>query len=577
MTVNVELEFGDYSDKGIKAVNQDCCGKHIPTGAARLFKGAAFVVADGISSSPVSQIAAEMVVNNFLNDYFCTSEAWTVKHSVECVINALNTWLYAEGKQSVYPYDKDKGYVATYSAVVVKADVAHVFHVGDSRVYRLRGGALEQLTNDHRLWLSSQESYLSRALGAEPVVDIDYQQFGLLEGDVIILATDGIYEHVPAESMIQCITSWSDDLKASARAIGEKALRNGSGDNLTVQLIKVARMAGDDFHPVQRQVDALPFPPELNPPVQFDGFRVLEALRISSRSHVYLAVDIETDQKVVMKIPSVDLRDDEGYLQRFLMEEWIARRISSAYVVRPFQLKRPRNYLYTVSEYVPGRTLAQWLLDHPSPELEKIRDIIEQVARGLYAFHRKDMLHQDIRPENLIIDSHDRVIIIDFGSTRVAGVDECGLAGDQSLLLGTALYAAPEYFLGEMGTVRSDLFSLAVLTYHMLTGNFPYGTQVAKHRTLAGQKKLAYKSALREDRAIPSWVDGALKKALHPDPERRYGEISEFIADLRNPNPQFSGRSQLPFIDNNPVAFWKGVSLVSLLALLLKTIAPYLW
>ncbi len=124
------------------------------------------------------------------------------------------------------------------------------------------------------------------------------------------------------------------------------------------------------------------------------------------------------------------------------------------------------------------------------------------------------------------------------------------------------LYAAPEYFLGEAGNSRADLYSLGVIAYQMLAGDFPYGTQVPKSRTRAAPKKLAYRSVLREDREIPAWVNDAIAKAVHPDPYQRYEEISEFIFDLHHPSQAFLSKTRPPLIERHPVAFWKGVSFV---------------
>src|SRR5690606_12249501 len=142
-------------------------------------------------------------------------------------------------------------------------------------------------------------------------------------------------------------------------------------------------------------------------------------------------------------------------------------------------LRRERRYLYTASEYVDGITLTQWMARHPRPDLEQVRGVVEQVIKGLQAFHRLEIVHQDLRPDNILIDAHDTVKIIDFGSTKVAGIAEIAQAGDPLQIPGAALYAAPEYFLGEGGSTRSDIFSLGVIAYQMLAGKLPYGADVA--------------------------------------------------------------------------------------------------
>ncbi|WP_235726714.1 PP2C family protein-serine/threonine phosphatase [Methylocaldum szegediense] len=166
--------MGQYSDKGRKETNQDFYGVCIPKEPQLSSKGVAIALADGISSSDVSQIASETAVRSFLEDYFCTSDAWSVRKSAQRVLMAINSWLYAQTQKSQYRYDKDRGYVCTLSGMVIKSTIAHIFHVGDARIYRFRDKALEQLTNDHRFWVSQDQSYLSRALGINPQVEIDY-------------------------------------------------------------------------------------------------------------------------------------------------------------------------------------------------------------------------------------------------------------------------------------------------------------------------------------------------------------------------------------------------------------------
>jgi len=229
-------------------------------------------------------------------------------------------------------------------------------------------------------------------------------------------------------------------------------------------------------------------------------------------------------------------------------------------VLKPFQQNRTRGYLYVATEYIEGQTLSQWMIDNPQPALETVRGIIEQIAKGLQAFHRLEMLHQDLRPDNVMIDKTGTVKIIDFGAVSVAGITEMATQFEPGNILGTAQYTAPEYFLGESGSARSDLFSLAVITYQMLSGRLPYGAAVARSRTRSAQRKLQYESVLDDEREIPLWIDETLRKALHPDPLRRYDSLSEYLYDLRHPNQTFLSKARAPLIERYPVLFWKSVS-----------------
>jgi serine/threonine protein phosphatase PrpC len=560
-TSGLTISVGQHSDRGRKDVNQDFHGVLIPREPLLGLKGIAVVLADGISSSGVSRIAAESTVKGFLTDYYCTSESWSVKTSAQRVIAATNSWLHSQTRHSQYSYDKDKGYVCTMSAMVLKSATAHIFHVGDSRIYRVSGNSLEQLTNDHRVVISSQESYLSRAMGVNPQIEIDYQSLPIAKGDVFLLTTDGVHEHVGPRFIAKAIADRPTDLDGAAQAIVAEAFKQGSTDNLTVQLVRVDDVPDANASEVIGPAAELPLPPLLEARMEFDGYRIVREVHGSSRSHIYLAVDIETDTQVILKIPSIDLRGDEAYLKRFMMEEWVARRINSAHVLKPGPQQRKRNFLYIVTEYVDGQTLRQWMIDNPKPHLETVRDITEQIAKGLRAFHRMEMLHQDLRPDNIMIDRTGTVKIIDFGSTRVAGVVEANpLARDD--ILGTAQYTAPEYFLGESGTSRSDLFSLGVITYQMLTGKLPYGAQVARTRTKAQQRRLAYAPAREANRDVPVWIDDVLERTVHVDPFKRPAALSEYLHDLRHPRENYSNSSFKPLLERNPLVFWKVLSLI---------------
>ena len=565
MPGQLKVSLGQYSDRGRKPVNQDFHGACIPDEPQLSSKGIVIALADGVSSSTVSREAAEATVKGFLEDYYCTSPAWSVKKSAQRVLMAVNSWLFAQTRQSQFRYDKGRGYVCTLSAVVIKSTTAHLFHVGDARVYRLREGALEQLTEDHRLWVSQDKSYLSRALGINSQLEIDYQALKIERGDILFFATDGVHEFVSRGLVAQAIAEHHDDLDAAAKRIVNEAYERGSTDNLTAQILRIDETPEQDAAEVQQQLTDLAFPPELSARMIFDGYRIVREIHSSHRSHVYLALEGDSTTPVVLKTPSTDLRGDPAYLERFLMEDWIARRIDSAHVVKPAEQTRKQNYLYTVTEFVDGQTLTQWMIDNPKPALETVRGIVEQVAKGLLAFHRLEMLHQDLRPDNIMIDRTGTAKIVDFGSTRVAGVADITTSIERDNLLGTAQYTAPEYFLGEAGTPRSDIFSLGVLTYQMLSGRLPFGAEVAKARTRAAQKKLTYDSVLDDKREIPAWFDEVLRKATHPDPNSRYEELSEFMYDLRYPNKAWLGRTRPPLIERYPVAFWKAVSLILLI------------
>jgi serine/threonine protein kinase len=298
-----------------------------------------------------------------------------------------------------------------------------------------------------------------------------------------------------------------------------------------------------------------------------DGYKILREIHATKHIQVYLALDTDSDKEVVLKTPSVNFEDDPVYIDMFVHEEWIGKRIQNPHVMKVCEAQRKRNFLYYVAEYLAGQTLRQWMDDHPQPKLTDVRAIIGQLIVGLRAFHRLDMVHQDLKPENIIIDRHNTVKIIDFGSTKIAGLEEINTPIDRSGLVGAVDFIAPEYFLGARGSNQSDIYSLGVITYQMLTGKLPFGKPLTEKRVKAG--KLQYVFAAQRAANVPDWVDAALKKSVHPNPEKRYSLLSEFFHDITAPNATLLDRESIPLIDRNPLVFWRGMSLLLFLGNLL--------
>ena len=554
----MKVSIDSHSIAGRKACNQDFIGSRIPEPALLATKGVTLALADGISSSPNSHIASQVAVNQFLEDYYCTSETWTVKTAVQRVVDATNSWLFAQTLHSDGRYDRDRGFVCTFNAVILKQQTAHIFHIGDSRTYRFNSYGLEQLTHDHRVWSTESESQLSRALGAAQTAPLDYQSVSFSQGDIFMLTTDGVYEFLPPQELIEVLRRHLPDLTAAAIAVVDAAFAKGSGDNLSIQLVRVDQVAESVGSELKQQSQQLP-PPPLQPRMQFEGCRVVRQIHGSARSHVFLVEDEASGQLAALKCLATDMANDSESRERFLLEEWVARRINNPHVAKAYGAPRQRNYLYTLFEVIEGQTLAQWARDNPQPSIEKVRGIIEQVAAGLNAFHNLEMLHQDIRPENILLDHNGTVKILDFGAVYIGGLEEHNPVTPLTYLRGTALYSAPEYFLGEPGSARSDQYALGTLTYFLLTGSYPYGTEVPKAKTRDKQRRLRYRSVLDDKREIPAWVDYAIKKAVQPFPDRRYAAISEFVFELRHPSVEFLARQRPPLIERNPVAVWQGI------------------
>ena len=321
----LSLDLGQLSVAGIKPMNEDAIGIRLPEGSALTTKGAIAIIADGVSAAEAGKEASDTAVTSFISDYYSTHDTWSVKTSGLKVLIALNRWLYGRGQKYL---KAEKGYVTTFSALILKSSSAYIFHVGDTRIYRVRHGRMEQLTRDHATPVGNGQHYLARALGIDPRLEVDYQEFDLLEGDKFLLSTDGVHDHLPQQRIHDILTE-SKDLEQTCKTLIDEALEAGSKDNLSAQIILVKATGSIEVGDVLKAINNLPFTPALKPGQSIDGWEVVRELHATSRSEVYLVKHREDGSLAALKAPSANFEDDVAYIERFAMEEWIGTRINS--------------------------------------------------------------------------------------------------------------------------------------------------------------------------------------------------------------------------------------------------------
>lgn len=570
----LSIRFGGRSTAGVKPVNQDAFAAQQPDGSELEFKGVAAAIADGVSSCADSQIASQTCVTGFIQDYFSTPHSWSVKHSVSRVLTGLNNWLHQENIQA--RREKDS-MLCTFSALVIKSNTLHWFHVGDSRIYRFHNGELELLTKDHTR-REAGRNYLSRAMGGDQHLEVDYNSAVLEEGALLLLTTDGVHEFLKPAQISSMLTDAGDDLEKAAADLVQQAEEQGSDDNLTALLISVDQLPQETLDESHHRVTQLPIPPVLTAGNKIDGYEVLDVIFSGTRSHMYQVKDLETGQHCVLKAPSMNFSEDTVYLDGFIREEWVGQKINHPNVMKTYKPTHAKRFLYYLGEHIEGMTLRDWMNDHPNPGLDEVRRLASQIIQGLRAFQRADMLHQDLKPENIMIDMDGRVKILDFGTVRIAGIEEMSSPLDKSVPQGSVNYVAPEYLMAEMGTFRSDMFSLAVIVYEMLTGQLPFDERNIKQVEINHYSEFSYTPAIQHRRDLPLWMEGCLRKALQPNPIHRYDAYSEFIQDLTVPNSQLEAKVRhQPLLEKNPTRVWQGIAallfLLNLVQLLLQDTA----
>ena len=547
------VSYGGASLPGTRAVNEDAFAAAPPD---RL-KGAVAVIADGVSSCEQADKASQTAVTEFIDEYLATPETWTVKASAARVLNALNRWLCHHD-----------GMACTVSAVIAKGRTAHVFHVGDSRVHRFRNGDFEQLTRDHR-----KHAMLTNALGMDLDLEVDYLAEDLATNDVFVLTTDGVHDALPTPHLRRHVTralAANATLESVSRAIVDAALKRGSEDNVSCLLVRIDATPDEDIDEAHRRLTKQVIPPVLRAGARIDGYRVVRTIASGTRSHLYLVED-PAGRRLALKAPSESFAEDPVYLDGFLREEWIGKRISHPGVMKI--LPRPESrFLYLVAEHVEGASLRQWMLDHPRPAIDEVRRLTGEIAKALRAFQRLQIVHRDLKPENVMIDRDGNARIVDFGTAYAQGFDELDQAVRETHPVGSVGYVAPECLVGQPATHATDIYALGVVAYEMLAGALPYKPPLGRDaKAYLNRPYTPLAKAGRDD--VPRWVDLALAKATAQNPENRYDALSELVTDLTRPNPELVRRAETaPLLEKNPELFWKLVS-AALAVLLVLSLA----
>ncbi len=551
---DLKVQLGHATHTGPKERNEDALGTRIPHDSRLATKGITAVISDGVSAASAAAEASQSAVLGFLNDYYETPEPWEVKTAGHRVIGALNRWLFSQGLGQA---NQEKGWLCTFTALVLKSHTGYLFHIGDSRLYRIREGQLEQLSEDHSSLSSGQSPYLTRALGLTSNPQVDYRSFDLQTGDTFLLTTDGIHEEIPPDQIQTTLSIHPPQAAADQLA----KLTQHSDDNRSCLILKIDALPDSDKDEVFRRLTRLPFPPELSPGDTLDGFRINTTLAATKNTQLYLVSDQETGEQLVMKTPSVSFSDDPSYLERFALEEWIGLRTRHLNLVKIRRSPRPQTSCYYLLEHIKGITLTKWIEANPTAALDDIVAIISQIISGARSLHRHDTLHQDLKPDNILVLPGLIVKIIDYGSCHIGGITEISSPFDRHSALGTIDFSAPEYRYGARPSTKSDLFSIAAITYFLVTKQqHPFGEPWQKAQSLRDFTTLKYISATRHNPMVPLWFDAALKKALSPTPTARHESMSEFLGNLRRPDYSLLGKDALPFIERNPLLFWKLLS-----------------
>jgi hypothetical protein len=452
----------------------------------------------------------------------------------------------------------EPGRATTLSALALHERRWALGHAGDTRVWLWRGEKLAALTRDHRLPHADIGSIVTRACGLDETIQPDCVGGELAEGDVFLLTCDGVHEVLGAAALGALLAGGS--APEAAERIVQAALAAGSHDNVSACVARVRRLPSETERDLGAALRSLPVAALPAVGAELDGFRIEALLHNGRLSSLYKALDCENDTTVALKFPNPRYADDPRFVECFLREEWVGRRVDSPHLTRVLA-PRPgrRTRLYSVLAYHAGETLAARIRRKRGLSAREAIGFARQLLTGLDHLHRKGVIHRDVKPENIVIDETNRLRLVDLGVSRIERLDRA--AGQGAAPVGTPSYIAPELFAGHEADERSDIYSAGVTLYEMLTCRYPYG----EIEPFSHPRFNRYQPAERYNPEIPSWLGEVLRKACAADPRERYGDVVEFANALAGPPATpVAVAHRTPLLDRIPPKYWKLLFLLSL-------------
>jgi serine/threonine protein phosphatase PrpC len=548
------LAAGFASACGPRAENQDFGGVHLGSALDRARHGAIAAIADGVSGGKQGRVAAELAVRALIEGFYAMPDTLGLARAMQAPLTAYNHWLHGMGRS-----ESMANSATTFTALALLGRRAHLVHVGDSRAWRFAGGRLACLTTDHVRPEPDLRHVLIRALGIEAELRLDHATIELAEHDRLLLTTDGVHGPL-TPARIQAILAQQMSAEATAEQLVEAALAAGGKDNATAVLIDVVRLPAPDHDGILSGLSALPAIAPPVPGASIDGFRIKRVLSEGRYADLLVAEDTEDGSDVVLKFPRQGALGERAIRLAFARELLLAQRVTSPFVLAAHPVRPERQTaLYCIQPLLDGETMTV-RLGRGRPPLRQAVEHAIRLTRAVAALHRLDVIHRDIKPDNVMLTRDGGLKLIDLGVARLPRVED--FRGDE--IPGTPGFMAPEQFAGNAGDELTDQFALGVTLYRWLTAQWPYGEQEAFQHPRFGRPVPPSKHRAE----IPSWLDDAVLTAIQPDRESRFGDVIELLRVLEGGGTlEVRPRRPLPLIERNPLLFWKMASAALAVAL----------
>jgi serine/threonine protein phosphatase PrpC len=547
----LEFRFGIATEQGKRERNEDYVAFYAGSSDQQARFGSVAVIADGVGGAKGGRVAAELAVRAFIDGHLSQNPLLGLRRNCARTVEAVNRWINALGRRDRLL----EGMACTLTALILRGRQMHLVHVGDSRAYRLRDERFDRLTTDHTVGGAGLAHILTRAVGAEESIRIDYAADTMRIYDRYLLCSDGVHGGVADRRLAEILAQRSAPEEA-ARDLVAAGLAARIGDNATALVIDIIGLPNANQADLEFATASLPLMPLPKAGAEVDGFVLQTMLADGRYTRVFAAEDRVERRRVIMKFPK-PVADAEGVLRAaFLREAWIASRMRSPFVGEVLELSAERQTgLYAAMPFYEGETLEARLLRAPPLSLTTGLDYAIKLAKGVASLHRAGIIHRDIKPDNVILETiRDHQVpglrLIDLGVARLPHMED--LPAQHAP--GTPSYMAPELLAGAAGDERSDQFALGVTIYRMFTRAYPYGEIEPFSRPRL--KKPKPLTAYRPD--LPAWLDQAIARATSVNPDDRFHDVFEFIFELEHGAMRApAAPKRLPLYERNPLLFWQ--------------------
>lgn len=568
--MSFEMDIGYTSRAGAKPVNEDFAGAMLPE-EGREAMGVIAAIADGVSAGGLGRDAAQTTVTTLVRDYYGTPQTWDTTVALDRIIAAQNAWLAASNRRSTPAVG-----LTTLTALVLRGHSWTLAHVGDTRAYLLREGQVTQLTVDHVMPHRDLRHQLTRVVGAEDRLVVDYMQGDLQVGDVFILLSDGVHGSVRLRQLAE--TAELAQAQAIADSLVQAALRAGSNDNATALVVRVLGLLDATLQDVSRSAQELPVPVRLKAGEVIDGLRVEELVADNGVNLLYRVRDVHTCTDYALKTLHPSRAHDPEECAALAHEAWLARCMQSSRAAEHLvQLHegppggKGQTAFYLLYDWHAGESLQQMLARQHRFAPAQVIDLATQVLQALARLHRQSVVHRDLKPANLHLGTDGVLRLLDLG-VALSGREPAAL---RELHAGTPSYVNPEQWgfslrSGRVDTnvppeapdAQSDLFALGVTLYQLLTeGKLPYG------EVLPWQSGRYYRDPQppsRHNPEVPIWLDHVVLKAVARDKRQRFETAEEFLLALeRGASRPLTAPPASPLMQRDPAFVWKLLLVVS--------------